>query len=144
MHGKLKEPKANLYHHYDGYPENMEPKLYSLLKKAGRVLKKRGYCATDPGKLAAQLVALSVDDDGIPAFEPCLSQHCDIRHLYRVFWDECGEPEVVVEDVIPSIIRDIMARLPDDDDLKKCLLEEMSCSERKQVLGDRVQENSND
>ena len=96
LHNRHHQEKAILYHHCDGDPDNMLPKLNGLLSQAGRSLEERGFSTTDPEKVAAMLVALSVDEAGIPAFQPCLTQHEDIRHLYRVFLKKSG-PEVVCD-----------------------------------------------
>ena len=93
LHNQNGEQKAILYHHCDGYPDNMMPKLQSLFSKAGRLLNEK---VDDPERVAAMLVALSVDESGGPQFVPCLGTHDDIEYLYRVYLDESGVVDVEV------------------------------------------------
>lgn len=77
-----------LYHHWDGYPENMLPKLEHLLVKAIHTLFDRGYCV-DALKLAAMVVAGSVSND-VPTFHPCRVRNEGSDYQYDVYVDGAG------------------------------------------------------
>ena len=77
-----------LYHHWDGYPENMLPKLEHLLVKAIHTLSDRGY-RVDALKLAAMVVAGSVSND-VPTFYPCHARNEDSDYQYDVYVDGAG------------------------------------------------------
>jgi hypothetical protein len=80
-----------LYHHHDGYPDAMLPKLDRLFLKATTTLREQNQ-SVDAEKIAAMLVAESTDPQGIPSFCPCRRIHDDIEYKYEVHIDgESGE-----------------------------------------------------
>lgn len=106
-----------LYHHYDGYPEFMLPKLEKFLTKAKELLKndEQGYERSwwIGSAVASTLSMLSIEDynepllpfstkransswdietpdrprNGLPCFVLCDKIHDDIGHLYTVVID---------------------------------------------------------
>jgi len=90
------EEKAILYHYCDGDPDTMMPKLQELFSKTGRLLKQR---FDNPEKVAATLVAVSVDEAGVPEFVPCLRAHDNVECLYRVYLDKSGPTDVRVDEI---------------------------------------------
>jgi hypothetical protein len=76
-----------LYHHSDGYPEAMVPKLEGLLRRAMTTLRKSGF-GVDSEKVAALIVVDSVRPDEVPSFCPCRRTHDDIDYKYEVYIDE--------------------------------------------------------
>ena len=82
IHNQNGTKKAMLYHHCDGDPESMQPKLHRMISEATRLL---GGMSYDPEKVASVLIALSVDEGGIPQFMPCLERHGDVEFLYHVY-----------------------------------------------------------
>lgn len=80
-----------LYHHHDGYPKAMLPKLDCLVLKAMNTHRKQNH-AIDAENIAAILVAGSTRSEGVPAFYPCRRLHDDIDYKYDVYVDgEWGE-----------------------------------------------------
>lgn len=81
---------AVLYHHWDGYPSWMGPRLEELLKQVKAALDQAGYPYWwDSDRVGALMVKLSADEDemkkGVPAFQTCFKHHADIEYLWRVF-----------------------------------------------------------
>lgn len=114
---KRTEPGALLYHHSDGYPDFMLPKVIKFLRATAKALKDCGYPYWwDPERVAAFFVLFSANGYseptlltpakvkvmiqvktakgysdkvmGYPQFQPATDYHCDIEYLYRVFFEE--------------------------------------------------------
>lgn len=109
-----KKPEAVLYHHSDGYPDFMKPKLERFLKATYELMKKAGHGYWwDGERVAAVMIMLSAEDysqplipystnrpdhyasgasmdavyrpnGGIPVFQPACQRHGDIEYLYKV------------------------------------------------------------
>ena len=74
------------YHHDEGYLSWMGPELARKLQAAEEALDTVGHADWwDSERVAALVVKLSADGDGIPAFQPCAELHRDIEYLWRVF-----------------------------------------------------------
>lgn len=82
-----------LYHHGDGYPEWMGPRLIKALEDAKKALIKAGYPYWwDAERVSAVIVSQDARlpqnveyHGGIPSFQPCLKLHGDIEYLWRVY-----------------------------------------------------------
>jgi len=88
-----------LYHHNDGYPEFMYPKLKKFLNASYEYLKEAGYSHWwDSERVAAVMIALSIEDyyeplmpiklphkPKVPVFQPSLEQHENVEYLWRVY-----------------------------------------------------------
>jgi hypothetical protein len=75
-----------LYHHSDGYPDAMLPKLERLFWMAMEALEKQHY-GVDAEEVAAIMVAGSVRSTDVPAFYPSRRTHDDIEYKYHVYVD---------------------------------------------------------
>ena len=103
---------VRLYHHSDGYPSFMRPKLKRFLPAVFAYLKEAGHPYWwDSERVAAVLIALSIEDyeqplkpfstdrpnqyvsgsngpyrtnGGVPTFQPCFAEHCDIEYVWKV------------------------------------------------------------
>lgn len=77
--------QAMLYKHCDGMPEVMVHQLVHRLRLAHEGLEKNSRNTSDAEKLAAMLVALSIDESGVPGYVPCLRTPDDISFRYDIF-----------------------------------------------------------
>lgn len=123
------EDKLTMYHHYDGYPDNILKQLQSGYNKGIETIKntsymsekdalrQRGYMMTRAYKASAFIIASEPD-----GFEPLdyHDRHGDIEWFYTVHvFEEAGKPKWTVdvekvydESVVEGV--DLMA-LTDDD-----------------------------
>lgn len=109
-----RKPEVTLYHHSDGNPEFMQPKLERFLKTAYAYMKARGYGYWwDAERVGAVMIMLSAEDykephlpystkrddrydskkgfdspyrpdSGIPVFQPACQLHGDLDYIYKV------------------------------------------------------------
>jgi hypothetical protein len=84
LHHKEQE-RAMLYKHSDGMPEVMVGQLIDRLRRAHNCLAANSMYTGDAEKLAAMLVALSIDESGVPGYQPCLITHGDISYRYDIY-----------------------------------------------------------
>lgn len=84
LHHKEQE-QAMLYKHSDGMPEVMVGQLIDRLRRAHSCLAANSMYTGDAEKLAAMLVAFSIDESGVPGYQPCVRTHGDISYRYDIY-----------------------------------------------------------
>lgn len=109
---------VRLYHHSDGYPSFMLPKIVRFLEQAANLVTKSPCRWWDGERLAGIFVAWSIGDYykpsldpderltfcedkgngsgwGVPVFQPCLERHGDIEYLWRINPYENGKATIM-------------------------------------------------
>jgi len=81
QYSKEGEKDVMLYHHYDGYPENMIPTIKDGLKSFDKSGAHPYWW--DSERVAAHFVA-NVDNGDFPQFQPSSEVHGDIEFYYIV------------------------------------------------------------
>jgi len=106
--GQNTDYDALLYHHSDGYPDFMLPKVISFLKTSFKKLEELGYPYWwDGERVAALFVMLSAGDyripefggNGEPKFHPAIHYHGDLEYLYRVFLVNEGQFHITINKI---------------------------------------------
>lgn len=108
---------TRLYHHSDGYPSFMLPKIVRFLEHAACLVTKSPCRWWDSERLAAIFIAWSIGDYygpslnpdegikfrkdkgngsgwGVPVFQPCLLRHGDIEYIWRINPYENGKATI--------------------------------------------------
>lgn len=101
----IHELGASLYHHHDGDPVHLGPKLEQSIEQAKKALQDAGKTYWwDSERIGALIISQSVDErsdyGAVPFFQPCCSKHKDINYLWRVYLGpEFGRYEIEYTEV---------------------------------------------
>lgn len=101
----IDELGVSLYHHHDGDPVHLGPKLEQSIEQAKRTLHVAGKtCWWDSERIGALIISQSVDEQSdygaIPFFQPCGFKHKDISFVWRVYiGPEFGHYEIAYTEV---------------------------------------------